>query len=137
MEPKKVGFVDAIKLYFANYANFSGRSRRSEYWWVALFNFIVQIVTYYPGYGMMQSAQLQGKEVPGIAMALLGIYCLFGLATFIPALSLMWRRLHDIGKSGAYFFCILIPIVGPILLLIWALKDSDPGENQYGPNPKA
>ena len=137
MEPKTVGFVDAIKLYFANYANFSGRSRRSEYWWVALFNFIVQIVTYYPGYGMMQSATLQGQEVPGIAMALLGIYCIFGLATFIPALSLMWRRLHDIGKSGAYFFCILIPIVGPILLLIWALKDSDPGENQYGPNPKA
>lgn len=46
------------------------------------------------------------------------------------------RRLHDIGKSGLFYLCILIPLVGPILLLVWFCKDSEPGENQFGPNPK-
>ena len=137
MEPKKVGFVDAIKLFFNNYANFSGRSRRSEYWWVVLFNLIVQSLTYIPAYFMIMSATMQHQEPSGLAYLLSGIYFLFALATLVPSLALVWRRLHDIGKSGAYFFFFLIPFVGWIILLIWFLTDSDPNENEYGPNPKA
>ena len=137
MEPKKVGFVDAIKLFFSNYANFSGRSRRSEYWWIVLFNFIVQLVTYSPAYYMLMSAAAQSQEPSVLAYLLMGIYGLFALATLVPGFALIWRRLHDIGKSGASFFIFLVPIAGPIILLVWFLKDSDPNENQYGPNPKA
>ena len=46
------------------------------------------------------------------------------------------RRLHDIGKSGSFILLNIIPVIGSIVLLVWALKDSQPGDNQYGPNPK-
>ena len=58
------------------------------------------------------------------------------MALLIPSLAIIWRRLHDIGKSGAFFFCGFIPIVGIILLIVWWCQDSQSGENQYGPNPK-
>ena len=50
----------------------------------------------------------------------------------VPSLAVTWRRLHDAGKSGTYFFYILIPIAGIIMLLIQLTKDSQPGENQFG-----
>ncbi len=68
-----------------------------------------------------------------IFLALLGIY---SLATLIPSLAVGIRRLHDTGKSGWWIFISLIPFVGPIILLIFLVKDSDPGTNLYGPNPK-
>jgi len=57
---------------------------------------------------------------------------LWSLATLIPSLALTWRRLHDVNKSGNYFFFVLIPIVGAILLFIQLVKDSAPGANAYG-----
>jgi uncharacterized membrane protein YhaH (DUF805 family) len=54
------------------------------------------------------------------------------LATLLPSLSITWRRLHDVNKSGKYFFFIFIPIAGAIMLLIQLTKDSEPGANQYG-----
>jgi uncharacterized membrane protein YhaH (DUF805 family) len=57
---------------------------------------------------------------------------LWSLATVVPSLAVTWRRLHDAGKSGTYFFYILIPIAGVIMLLIQLTKDSAPGENQFG-----
>lgn len=117
-----MGFGEAIQNVFSNYANFSGRARRSEYWYFVLLTFIVSIVlaVLTPFLGM-------------IATALSGLW---GLAIIIPGLSVVWRRLHDIGKSGAWYFIVLVPAIGAIILLIWMFKDSQPGDNQYGPNPK-
>ncbi|MCR5843304.1 MAG: DUF805 domain-containing protein, partial [Oscillospiraceae bacterium] len=64
------------------------------------------------------------------------IQSLFSLATLIPSIAVTVRRLHDIGKSGWFYFLILIPVVGSIILLVWECKDSEPGTNVYGPNPK-
>lgn len=61
---------------------------------------------------------------------------LFGLAIIVPTLALWMRRLHDTGKSGWWLLISLVPAVGSIVLLIFALLDSQPGDNQYGPNPK-
>jgi len=61
---------------------------------------------------------------------------LYALAVFVPGLAVSVRRLHDIGKSGWYYFIILIPIAGPIWFLVLMCTDSQPGDNQYGPNPK-
>ena len=61
---------------------------------------------------------------------------LFDLALLVPSLAVFWRRMHDIGRSGAYYFLGLIPLVGWILLLVWECQDSQPGANQYGSNPK-
>lgn len=62
---------------------------------------------------------------------------IYSLAALVPGLAVAWRRLHDIGKSGAYYLFILIPIAGPIILLVWFAKAGDVGDNAYGPDPKA
>ena len=64
------------------------------------------------------------------------LYGIYVLAVFIPGLAVGVRRLHDVGKSGWMFFVVLIPLIGAIWLLVLALTDSNPGENEYGVNPK-
>ena len=122
-----MSFKEAIVSAFQNYAKFSGRARRSEYWYFVLFVGIVSFVL-----GMIGS--FAGDSGFGSFVSLLT--GLFDLAVLVPSLALCWRRLHDIGKSGGYYFLSLIPVVGIIILLVWLCKDSMPGENAYGPNPK-
>ncbi len=124
-----MGMMDYVKKCFQNYANFNGRARRAEYWYFCLFNTIISVVL--SGLG-----RLAGGE-GFIATALTGIASLYSLATLVPGLAVAWRRLHDIGKSGAYWFFILIPLAGPIILLVWLAKAGDAGDNSYGPDPKA
>ena len=64
------------------------------------------------------------------------IYIGYGLAVFIPGLAVAIRRLHDIGKSGWYYLLVIIPIIGPIWLIILFVTEGEQGENKYGPNPK-
>ncbi|MCR5746549.1 MAG: DUF805 domain-containing protein [Lachnospiraceae bacterium] len=115
--------VEAVKSCFSQYVGFSGRARRSEYWYFSLFELIVSIALSILG-------AITGS---GIFSVLSGI---FALATILPGLAVSIRRLHDIGKSGWFVLISLIPVIGTILIIIWACKDSDPGDNQYGPNPK-
>jgi len=110
-----------------NYAGFSGRARRKEYWMFVLFNMIFAIVA------------MILDNVLGIAMEGIGygpIYGLYLLAILIPSLAVGVRRLHDVGKSGWMMFIALIPIIGAIWLLVLFVQDSIPGENKYGANPK-
>ncbi len=109
------------------YAEFSGRSRRKEYWMYALINMVIVFVIEIAGFAMMKNA------VGMILFGLLGIYC---LATLIPSLAVGIRRLHDTGKSGWWLLISFVPFVGFIILLIFLVKDSDAGANLYGPNPK-
>ncbi|MCR5774687.1 MAG: DUF805 domain-containing protein [Lachnospiraceae bacterium] len=118
-----MSFIDAVKSCFSQYVGFSGRARRSEYWYFALFQGIIGVV-------LSILAQTTGSTIFSV---LSGI---FGLACLLPGLAVSIRRLHDINKSGWFVLISLIPIVGTILIIVWACKDSDPGENQYGPNPK-
>ena len=104
--PKHVGFMDAIKLFFQNYAKFDGRSTKSEYWWSVLFCFLIGLI----------------PVVSYVA----------ALAVFVPGLAICVRRLHDTGKSWTYMLMGLIPIAGGIILLIQMCKDSD-YDNQWGP----
>ncbi|HET53630.1 MAG TPA: DUF805 domain-containing protein [Ignavibacteria bacterium] len=109
------------------YADFSGRARRKEYWMFVLFNMIFAIVA------------MILDNVLGIAMEGIGygpLYGLYVLAMLIPGLAVAVRRLHDVGKSGWMILIALIPLVGAIWLLVLMVTDSNPGENQYGQNPK-
>lgn len=106
-----------------NYANFEGRARRSEYWFFMLMNIIIIVVL----------AVLSAASESTIGVGLIGI---FGLAIITPLLALIVRRLHDIGKSGGYFFIRFIPIVGGIWYLVLMCTDSNYGPNHYGLNPK-
>lgn len=121
-----VSFVEAVKSGFRNYANFSGRARRSEYWYWVLFTVLGTLVLSIIG-GMIFHTEDGGVNI---------LQSIFSLATLVPGLSISWRRLHDIGKSGGWYFLALIPLVGSIILLIWYCKDGEPGDNQYGPSPK-
>ena len=110
-----------------NYAGFSGRARRKEYWMFLLFNMIFAFV----------AAIID--NVVGTASPELGygvFYGLYTLAMIIPGIAVIVRRLHDVGKSGWMYFIVFIPIVGVIWLMVLLLTDSDAGENQYGQNPK-
>ena len=116
-----------LKVVRDNYANFNGRARRKEYWMFALFNFIFAIVA------------MILDNVTGLAMESIGygaIYMIYVLATLIPSLAVIVRRLHDVGKSGWMFLISLIPLVGSIWLLVLLVTDSKPRENKWGPNPK-
>lgn len=122
-EKKIMGFGEAVQSVFSKYATFSGRARRSEYWYFVLLQVIV-------------TAVLNGLYSATESVAFSAILVLFDLALLVPSLAVFWRRMHDIGRSGAYYFLGLIPLVGWILLLVWMCQDSQPGANQYGPNPK-
>lgn len=104
------------------YAVFSGRSQRAEYWYFALFNIIIFVVL-----GII-------SVVVGDDSRILGM--LYSLAVFIPGLAVSVRRLHDIGKSGWMLLISLIPLIGAVWLLVLMVTDSNPGDNEYGPNPK-
>lgn len=110
-----------------HYADFTGRARRSEYWYFVLFNFIVSILI-----GLSLGVIAGLLNVP----ALVYLAYLWSLAVFIPSLAVSVRRLHDIGRSGWWLLLSLIPLIGAIILIIWHCTDSQPGTNQYGPNPK-
>ena len=110
------------------YAVFSGRSRRKEYWYFVLFNVIVTLVLTIFDKGIGTFNETTGYGV------LSGIY---SLAVILPALGVAIRRLHDIGRSGWWILIGFIPLIGVIVLIIFFVKDSQPGDNQYGPNPKS
>ena len=93
------------------YADFNGRASRAEFWWFILFQIIVSFVV-------------------GIISQWLAYIC--GLALLVPSLAVAWRRLHDIGRAGGYYFVGLIPLVGWIIVLLWYIKPGEPGANRFG-----
>ena len=105
-----------------NYVGFSGRARRKEYWMFYLFNAIAMIIL---------------SIIDNIIGTYSLLYGLYSLAVLLPSLAVAFRRLHDIGRSGAWILIGLIPLIGAIILLVFACTDSQPDDNQYGPNPKA
>lgn len=109
------------------YAVFSGRARRKEYWFFALFNFLVSIALV-----MVEAALGMGDLESGYGP----ISGLYSLAVIIPGLAVSVRRLHDTGRSGWWFLVVLVPLIGAIVLLVFTLLDSEAGTNEYGPNPK-
>jgi len=117
-------FMTALK----NYAVFSGRSRRSEYWYFGLFYLI-----FYAVCAIVDGITGSLDRAPGI-----GIFTgILALALLIPSLSVSVRRLHDTGRSGWWLLIGLVPLVGVIILLVFFAQDSEAGANRFGANPKA
>lgn len=114
-----MGFSEAVKSVLGQYAGFSGRARRSEYWWF----FLVFIL-----------AALAGALVDAIVGTTPLFYVLAALGLIVPMLGVTFRRLHDTGKSGWWVLLGLVPF-GGIVLLVFYCADSA-ADNQYGPSPK-
>lgn len=131
-------FGQAVRRYFKNYANFSGRASRSEYWWVVLFTFLIFIV---PAtlltiglFGVIDAAIRNTPEAPAGALTTLVVggilYGIIGLGTLVPSYAIGWRRLQDVNIPGPLYLLSLaswIPIVnyvswiGLIVLFIFTL----------------
>lgn len=117
---------DYYKLFWQRAFNFTGRSRRKEYWAATLFNSIFIFI-------FLASIFIEDHSISKILYFLYGIFILI---TFIPNLSLCIRRLHDVGKSGWFYLLGFIPIIGlwPAALILFV--DSEPHTNQWGEDPK-
>jgi uncharacterized membrane protein YhaH (DUF805 family) len=103
-----------------DYAKFTGRSRRAEYWQYILFIVVVSVAL----------SLVDAVIGTGVLSAV------FSLGAFIPSIAVGVRRLHDTGRSGWWMLILFIPLVGAIWLLVLVCLDSKPGDNAYGPNPK-
>ena len=111
---------------FKKYAVFRGRASRTEHWEFFFWNLLVYILLFTIDVAFNTPAEI------GIG-PLSGLYTLF---VTLPWVAVMVRRLHDTGRSGWWYFIIVIPVLGWIAMLVVLVQDSDPNENQYGPNPK-
>ena len=128
-----MGFGEAIKSFWSNYATFKGRSRRSEYWFIQLFLILTNLAV-----AAIDLVLMNGDVDRFIANGGGGIVGLIWiLVTIVPALAVLVRRLHDTGKSGWWAMIGFIPLAGAIVLLVFTVLDSDAGENKYGESPKA
>ena len=118
------------KAILKNYANFNGRARRAEYWYTALFNFIL-IIPFY-------CIAIWGITSKSTTITILGslLYIVVALGTLIPGLAVSVRRLHDLNKSGWNYLIGLIPFIGGIILLVWFFTDGNRFVNNYGDDPK-
>ena len=121
-----MSFGAAIASFFSKYATFSGRARRSEFWFAVLFTTLVSIaisIVWPSTTVVLDGMSFQQSSLPSN---------LWQLAILVPSIALSVRRLHDVGRKGTYYLFILIPIVGWIMLFIQFVKDSQPGPNAFG-----
>jgi uncharacterized membrane protein YhaH (DUF805 family) len=146
-----MSFIESIRTVLSKYAVFSGRARRSEYWWFALAYTIVLTILYFvlivPGltaystavmeYTAAADAAAPMPTMPGSVMTGYLIVSLVALALFLPSLGVVVRRLHDTDRSGFWIFFSLVPFVGSIMLIVWEATAGTPGPNRFGPDPKA
>lgn len=136
--------IKSLKLFFKNYLNFEGRATRSEYWFMVLWEFIF-ICLFYLVLGIIGAiayvvpiSETGETSIASIIFFILfGIIFLIGIAGCIGfaigQLSLLIRRLHDMGKAWTWIFIALIPFVGGIILFIFTLSASVEVDNEYGP----
>jgi uncharacterized membrane protein YhaH (DUF805 family) len=109
-----MNFKTAITTCLTKYANFDGRASRSEFWWFLLFQVLVILV---------------------LSMMLSFVGTIASLILLLPGLGAAVRRLHDIGKSGWWILISLIPLIGWLIAMYWAAKDSQPETNNWGAPP--
>lgn len=116
-------YLKVLKQYF----DFSGRARRKEYWMYTLFNLLALI-----------AASIVDSVLGLTGEAGIGpIYGLYAIAVLIPGLAVSVRRLHDIDRSGWWLLIAFIPLIGAIVLIVWACSEGTRGDNRFGADPKA
>lgn len=120
-----MSFTDAVRTVLTKYADFTGRARRSEYWWFVLFTVLVGFVA------SIIDSILGTRNGTGTGL----VSGLANLALLLPSLAVGARRLHDTGRSGWWLLLIFVILIGWIILIVWYCQDSQ-GENKYGPSPK-
>lgn len=128
---RKMNFIGAVRSCFRNYATFSGRANRPEFWYFYLFSVLVQILF------LVVFVVLAYNDAPdSVGVPFMILWLVWLLVMILPTLAVTVRRLHDTGRSGANVFLGFIPIVGPILMIIFLVAESDINSNRFGhPQP--
>ena len=135
-----MGFKEAVNSVLKqNYANFQGRASRSEYWFFALFVFLVAAILTAL---LFATVDFNTQQISGLGYVIIAILAVFYLGILIPSIAVAVRRLHDRNMSGWWYlgFIVLsaIPFVGVVasiaMLVIFCLKGTD-GDNRFGPDP--
>ena len=121
---KGVDFPTSVKICFSKYASWKGRASRSEYWYFQLLGPIFTI-----------PLAILAAAVPAQATAFNAISTVITLGLFLPGLAVFVRRLHDTNRSGWWFWLLVVPVIGWILVLVWFCTKGTAGDNQYGPDP--
>lgn len=130
---KQENLMSWFLLAWQRATDFSGRSRRKEYWYFQLFNAIAFLILMLFG-TIFDWALFGDGHKGGTLFFLVGFY---GIASFVPGLAVTVRRLHDIGKSGWWYFIAFVPLIGGVVLFVFTLLDSEPYANPWGLDPKA
>ncbi len=120
---------DAIRTVFSKYATFAGRAPRPEFWWWVLFVFIVMLITQSIDEFVFGPAVVSSQimDDPGQPLSFI-----VALALILPNLAVGVRRLHDTGRSGWWILIHLIPFIGTLIFIYFAVQPSEDGVNQYG-----
>lgn len=129
-------FLEAIKTGLSKYVVWKGRASRSEFWFFMLFALLAAIVASFID-SILGTTMTTVNPMTGLEQSAgYGyVYMLVALGLFLPNLSVMVRRLHDTNRSGWWYWIVLIPIVGWILLIVWFATKGTTGDNEYGPDP--
>ena len=118
------------KCMTTDFANFSGRARRREYWLFALAGFCISLI--FQVLGLIAVATTSAFVIGLVHF----LSILASIAMLIPSLAVCVRRLHDTGKSGLWLLILLVPFVGAIVVLVFELLPGNVGDNKYGADPK-
>jgi len=114
-----VGFGEAVSTCFKKSVVWEGRAPRAEYWWFELAQVLILV------------AALIIDQILGTGV----IYIIAAIALILPSLAVLIRRLHDTDRTGWWFWIMILPIIGTIVILVFTLIAGDEGDNKYGPNP--
>ena len=146
VQPRKVGFGEAVKRAFAGWSDYSSRATVAEYWWFVLFEMIIAIPLYILFFIAIGSslttttdengvANITSTGLSGIGIVLMLVIFVVYLLFFVVGLALAVRRLHDTDKSGWWYLVAFVPF-GSIVLLIFFVMGGTPGPNRWGPVPQ-
>lgn len=135
-----IGFGEAVRRFYKNYANFYGRASRAEYWWVFLMQLLV-VIAFIMIFVFAAAASPTGAtdDIPAFPMTILILGTLFVLINLIPNYALAARRFHDLNQTGwlVLVFVLANAFIGVtwIAQMIWFAMQGTQGRNQYGPDP--
>lgn len=122
---------------YRRYADFSGRSRRKEYWMFTLLNVIIAIVLVALMFSGMGGIDENGEPQMGpLGMVGVGLLVIYALGTIVPSLAVQVRRFHDQDKSGWFVLLGFIPYVGGLVVLVFMCLEGTRGPNRFGEDPK-
>jgi len=131
--------MEWMTLPLKRYADFSGRSRRLEYWMYTLFLVLVTFASIILAVSIsvaVAGGNSKSATAPLLLVALIGFFFLAYLAVLVPTLAVQVRRFHDQDLSGWFVLLGFIPYLGALIMLIFMCIDGTPGPNRFGPDPK-